>query len=222
MRVALSQAQVLSVLAALHDVEDRKMSALKGRVEHLLRLKYPPGLNTGKGRRASYDAPALFRLVLIFELCQLGLSQERSVQILKAMPQAVVAAASYGARAISRGLVPPPSEDENFILSLFPTSLINLTAYDDSNDPEYQALLDLPTVWWSVESELDTQFGRRISRINVTTLLVWLSVELEERGTPASEFAADLWEWAESYGFEPADGIAYGSPREPEENVSPP
>lgn len=78
----LGSRQVEELMLARHGIERRV--AFRGRLEHLRRLGCPVGVNTGKGRPATFDWPQLIELAFALDLMELGLSPEFSSSVLKA------------------------------------------------------------------------------------------------------------------------------------------
>lgn len=81
----LTYQQIEDVLVRLHDVDDTKRGALRGRFKHFQRLGWPEGANVGKGRRVGYDLRQSLSIVVAFELLQFGLTPERAVTLLQRM-----------------------------------------------------------------------------------------------------------------------------------------
>jgi hypothetical protein len=78
----LTFAQVEKALALTHNIADGRRSAFSSRLKHLQKLKFPPGINTGRGRAATYSVGHLFLLGVALELNQLGLSPERAADVI--------------------------------------------------------------------------------------------------------------------------------------------
>lgn len=57
---------------------------LPPRLKHLKRLGFPEGVNIGRGKHFSYDGNAVFDLLIMFEMLQLGISPERAGAIILA------------------------------------------------------------------------------------------------------------------------------------------
>lgn len=69
---------VEAALAHVHTIREDARSAFSARLKHFQRLGFPPGINTGRGRAASYDIGHLLLLMLALELVQLGIPPERA------------------------------------------------------------------------------------------------------------------------------------------------
>lgn len=80
----LSYGQIETLLKTLHGVAPEKAIALKGRLNHFQRAKFPPKVNVGRGPRASYDDDATFGLVFAFELLRLRIPPLTAVQMITA------------------------------------------------------------------------------------------------------------------------------------------
>lgn len=91
--LALSQVQILEFLARQYEVREDRRGALKGRLQHFQRLGFPAGLNTGRGRAATYDLSKTLQLLIAFEMLQMALSGEQVVRILKGSELALSKAA---------------------------------------------------------------------------------------------------------------------------------
>lgn len=63
-------------------IADEHRTAFASRLKNIQRLRYPPGINTGRGVAATYRAEHVLLLGLTVELLQLGLTPERAVRTL--------------------------------------------------------------------------------------------------------------------------------------------
>lgn len=170
---AISQSQMLTVLARLHNVVPARMSALKGRLQHFQRLGFPYGVNTGKGRAARYEASQIVELVLAFELSQLGL-----------WPEAVLAAIqSLGERlprALGRLDLSKHRERHFDIIVVFDANaLSDLTReYGERRATTQIDLMTLDQVSQFVEDLGDLK--RRMALVNLSASLASAKVHLDE------------------------------------------
>jgi hypothetical protein len=73
----LRYAEIEEFIAKIHNVNEEKRIALKGRLKHFQRLGWPEGTNQGKGSRVRYGVGQALSLALGFEMLQLGLTPER-------------------------------------------------------------------------------------------------------------------------------------------------
>lgn len=117
-----SYAEVASLLSGMYGIGAERQTALRGRIQHLQKLGFPKGVNTGRGHKASYGPEQLLLLTLAFELAQLGLSPERSVGMLVEGQELVIAECK---KAI-RELPDKYSEEESRFLLVEPNTLYGL------------------------------------------------------------------------------------------------
>jgi hypothetical protein len=75
--------EVSRLVARLHGVGEERLTALRGRLQHLQKLGFPPGVNTGRGRPAEYGPSQVLMLILILEFMAVGLAPERAVRLLR-------------------------------------------------------------------------------------------------------------------------------------------
>jgi len=73
---------VEAILAGMNFIADPHRSAFASRIKNIQRLKFPSGINTGRGVAAIYRAEHVLLLGLTIELLQLGLTPERAVRTL--------------------------------------------------------------------------------------------------------------------------------------------
>ena len=78
-----SFAEVEEILASLNRIAPGKRAAFRARLKHLQVLGFPPGANTGTGRRATYTFKMLLQMCLATELAQTGMSPKRAVQTIQ-------------------------------------------------------------------------------------------------------------------------------------------
>jgi hypothetical protein len=76
----LSQAKALDLLAKMHHVATEKRTALRSRLQHFQRLRFPVGVNTGRGKPADYGVGSVAHLVIAFQLLEFGMGPERVVK----------------------------------------------------------------------------------------------------------------------------------------------
>lgn len=71
--------EVQDILAQKHHIADANRTAFRGRIQHMQRLGFPTGVNTGKGRPASYTWRELLLIGLAFEYLEIGSTPDRSI-----------------------------------------------------------------------------------------------------------------------------------------------
>jgi len=79
----LSFGQIEAALIRMNRIADDKRVAFRARLKHLQRLGFPPGTNTGTGKRASYRFSTYMQMVLAVELMQAGFTPARTVKIVE-------------------------------------------------------------------------------------------------------------------------------------------
>lgn len=72
------------VLAGVHGIDQSKRTAFQSRLKNLHRLGFPIGLQTTKGRAATYSPCQIAEMALAIEMTQLGLPPERVTLVLGA------------------------------------------------------------------------------------------------------------------------------------------
>lgn len=75
--------QVEQVLACAHNIRDDRRSAFSNRLKNYQKAGFPEGINTGRGRAATYHIGHLLQLGLALELNQLGLNPERALEVIR-------------------------------------------------------------------------------------------------------------------------------------------
>lgn len=71
--------EIQDILSRKHHIADTNRTAFRGRIQHMQRLGFPTGVNTGKGRPASYTWRELMLLGLAFEYLEIGSTPDRSI-----------------------------------------------------------------------------------------------------------------------------------------------
>jgi len=204
----LSYSQVEDLIAAVHDIPPGRRPALESRLKHFKRMKFPAGVNTGKGRPAAYDASAVLRLLLAFELLQLGMMPERAVQIIRVMRFIVAAAAGHGARHLKRGEPDDPEIFDapydagfsSYFILMDPVGLASLV------EPADDGALIMRSLQACTGDELNERIfdsGGRLALINSTFLIARIAILLRDNASISTkDFAKALQAWADSFEFE--------------------
>tara|TARA_R110000850_G_scaffold38800_25_gene100983 strand:- start:769 stop:1365 length:597 start_codon:yes stop_codon:yes gene_type:complete len=71
--------EIQKILSQKHDIADHNETAFRGRMQHMQRLGFPTGVNTGKGRPVSYTWRELLLLALAFEYLEIGATPDRAI-----------------------------------------------------------------------------------------------------------------------------------------------
>lgn len=77
----LGTREVDRFLAGFHDIADDQRSAYAGRLKHLTRGGFPPGVSVGPGVAVRYDADMLFQMLVVTQLWQHGVSPARAIAL---------------------------------------------------------------------------------------------------------------------------------------------
>jgi len=77
----LGTREVDRFLAGFHDIADDHRSAYAGRLKHLTRGGFPPGVSVGPGVAVRYDADMLFQMLVVTQLWQHGVSPARAIAL---------------------------------------------------------------------------------------------------------------------------------------------
>ena len=64
------------LVRARFDVDEERSGALRSRFQHLQRLSFPNGVNTGRGKKVDYGWWETLQVCLAFELIDQGLSPD--------------------------------------------------------------------------------------------------------------------------------------------------
>lgn len=73
---------LLNAFAELHCVADNKRPAFIARLQHMQKMKFPPGTNAGRGRAAKYRAEHALLVAIALELNQFGLTPDKATKII--------------------------------------------------------------------------------------------------------------------------------------------
>lgn len=76
-------ADVEAALAEVHRIPEERRSPFSNRLKHLQRLGFPPGVNTGRGRAATYFAEHAFLLAVALQLTELSVTPERAIRLIE-------------------------------------------------------------------------------------------------------------------------------------------
>ncbi|MGB5725257.1 MAG: hypothetical protein WBM39_12675 [Parasphingorhabdus sp.] len=71
--------EIQEILAQKHRIAHANQTAFRGRIQHMQRLGFPTGVNTGKGKRVSYTWRELLLMALAFEYLEIGSTPDRSI-----------------------------------------------------------------------------------------------------------------------------------------------
>lgn len=149
--VALSYGDVEATLARLNRVADDKRVAFRARLKHFQRLGFPPGVNTGTGKRAVYTFPLLLMLAFATELTQAGMAPKRVVKTLNHSWNAVEWSLLI---AITPGDLWEHPQDQDLVWLLSPEAMRDLSEegegeYDYHESIRVEKIRDLERIFLS-------------------------------------------------------------------------
>lgn len=161
------------MLADLHDVVPSRQPQLLFRLQHLKKLGFPTGVNTGRGRAVRYGPQQIVELVLAFELIAAGLSPERIVNVIRDTGDMLPLAAKFGIVGLLRNGL-----RFNIVALLQPDELAALK--HQATEPDALYRLNFTTEDELVEAirELGIH-DRRVTLVNVTAVLRHASLALD-------------------------------------------
>jgi hypothetical protein len=79
--MAILFGQVEKALASVNGIAEEHRSKLRARLQTWQKLKFPAGVNTGRGVKALYGLNEIFQLVIMMELLKRGLTPERAIAV---------------------------------------------------------------------------------------------------------------------------------------------
>lgn len=97
--MALGFGQVEEILALAFDVPPQYRSRLRARLQQWQKMRFPKGVNAGRGSRAEYGATQVFQLAAMLSLLDAGLHPERGKDAILATWSTI--RAGLGAAAVS-------------------------------------------------------------------------------------------------------------------------
>lgn len=71
-----------AMLVARFEIADEAQKTFRGRLQNMQRLKFPAGVNTGRGKRVDYGWPEIIQIALAFDLIDAGLPQEPATSLI--------------------------------------------------------------------------------------------------------------------------------------------
>lgn len=181
------------ILAAKFQIDKKNMIAFRGRMQHMQRLGFPPGSNTGKGRPSIYGWRQLFLLAMAFEYLEIGATPDRAVAELFRTEDEVIEAL----KNVAKALIDDSNEAE-----LAPFLLVDLSAIQLLKAPQKGPNVKvLPmsklirTISEFDENKVQTGFAFiDLSRV-VSSLIDCFATVTDD---PKSEIARSLSDWSES------------------------
>lgn len=176
-------AQIESALATMHKVATSRRSAFQGRLKHYQKQGFPEGINTGRGRAATYTAIHGIHLAIALEFNELGILPERAINIYKSQQIYIDNAIARASHDILC--------DEGFELLIYfdPSALNDLRGEVSWDDASMSLGFCRSNRMQEVLDEPHLPYRRRIAFVNLTTALVSLCQNLS---TPKTDEWRDV------------------------------
>lgn len=150
MAVEFGFSDIESVLVRLNRVAEDKRIAFRARLKHFQRMGFPPGVNTGTGKRAAYTFPMLLMMAFATELTQAGMAPKRIVKTLVHSWSDVEWSLLM---AITPGDYWTPPQDNNLLWTLSPEAMRDLS---EEGEGEYDYH---DSIWVETVSSLSTSMA---------------------------------------------------------------
>ena len=109
----LQHKALVAVLAAMFDIDDPNLVAFKGRMQHMQRLGFPPGSNTGRGKPSTYGWRELFLLSMAFQFLEIGATPDRTIAYLTKAEEPLLVALRNVVKSVLEGK--KAGDFENFL-----------------------------------------------------------------------------------------------------------
>ncbi|MFC4594275.1 hypothetical protein [Sphingobium tyrosinilyticum] len=184
------------IAAAMHDIAPEHRSAFANRMKHYQRLGFPAGINTGRGRAATYKAEHVFLLCFALEFAQLGLTTENAIPLISEHLSLVAGAAK---EALWRKFY---EKEADFTFIFFdPARLYPLTNERGWNEDEFSIRGKLAYGNTDIALALLKEGilrERRFVMLNVSEIIDQISQQIVRLDGPDQEkvFSSDLLMWA--------------------------
>lgn len=188
--MGLTYSQVEQVLAEAYEIVEPKRSAFSNRLKHLQKLKFLPGINTGRGRAATYRVEHMLSFALAIELGKLGNSPERSAQMITRNDEAIRAAAAKALNSL-----------DVIVITYYPDAWSEITGSTRDGyffSPDWFDVWAVNDLTGGDGSDLRNLLGvtmHGLAIINVTGLVNALMSSLNKIA-PETSLRCDLLSWA--------------------------
>lgn len=174
MTLPLSQAQIVDLLSELYDVPPGKRGTLLARLQHLSRIGFPTGVNTGgRGKRAKYGALQIAELLLAFELMQLGMPSERAADLV------------LGTHHLGYPMIHGIKDFEEPIVALIRPDILSRSIGSGSALTD-RVSFSYRSVAFNLYEKLNDE-AIRFAFINITRLFIDTALSLEKAGYVSSD-----------------------------------
>lgn len=185
MGFSLNTDEVVALLMRVHEIDPANERLLRARLKHLQRLGVPEGVNTGRGRIASYGAVQLCQLALAFELLDVGLTPSRTKMVVSEWRR-IRDAFSFAVR----------SADERVFLEVYPSALQPLRSAGSALNEYSEGFIPLATDELVRRIKSKSGYVRPPALIDVTSLIGTVQEQLFTL-RPEASLRSDIGEWAQ-------------------------
>ena len=100
---------VAGVVARLHGLDTRQRSIVVTRIKHMQLLRFPQASPAGRGHVTRFDLEDLLKVVIAFQLIEIGMPSFRAVDLVGNRWTACLGAAALAWRFSTHGGVPAPA-----------------------------------------------------------------------------------------------------------------
>lgn len=208
----LRLASVVDLLVARHGIRSEAKSAFLGRFQHLRRIGFPSGVNTGKGKKFAYGWKQVMELCVAFDMIELGVPPDLAASTIQSNEQGLADAAyllieQFRDQTDFSASVAPDGRHAaaSPIIAVRMDSLMTLKSPDSKRDATFVA-------WTTSElmqrlqgqdafepGYLLINFGQRVLQ------LLWAAPSIT--GIDPEEIFTSFWAWCEEQGTRVLEGL---------------
>lgn len=149
----LTYGQLETVLANHLRIHPDKLPTLRSRIKQLQRLKFPPGVNVGRGAKMEYSGEHLFMLVTAFELIGAGHPAQAACNLVTEHWQDFAAAYALAALQARRFRSNEDKDDGDQILAILSVESLHEIQFSRLGNPVGSEI--------NITDELGTRFAFR-------------------------------------------------------------
>ncbi len=184
--------EIQKILSNKHDIASDNDTAFRGRLQHMQRLGFPAGVNTGKGRPVSYRWRELLLLALAFEYLEIGSTPDRAIAEIVKIEDMILTGVS---EVILAGQAAADSPNSNHFLFAELSALLTLKA--EENWHQQCRILSFEDINQILSSEGNDAFRSPYAIIDLRQFLggIFMSI-LEVCGLSNEIMAKDVRLWA--------------------------
>ena len=199
----MKRREVEDVFGARYGIGKEHSVAFRGRLQHLQRLGFPHGTNTGRGRQAVYGWDQFILLGLALDLIDIGLPPDAAVNLLSVKGDEVlslVAGSLAAARwsSIAKAIRDEKSAFDKSIIAVFHIHALSKLASPDRATTPTLGVFEGKQFFESVQEANPYESGGiwfdASTRLFVSIRIVSILCQ-----TPIDALAEDLENWASSY-----------------------